>query len=437
MKKVLIITYYWPPSGGAGVQRWLKFVKYLRDFCWEPIIYTPENPEVPVIDSSLIQEIPSDITILKTKVWEPYHFYKRFTGRKKDERIQTAFLTEKKKSGLTEKISVWIRGNLFIPDARKFWIKPSVHFLKKWMGRNKVDLIVSTGPPHSMHLIAHKLKECFDIPWLADFRDPWTNIDFYKDLQLTHFADLKHRNLEKTVLQRADEISVISEGMRKDFNKIVPRHYHVITNGFDDDDFNNLMDITGKEKFTLAHIGSLVKTRNPLNLWRVLGELVNENASFAKDLDINLTGKVDFSVKQSIEEAGLTPFAHIIDYVPHNEVILTYNKASILLLLINNTPNAPLILTGKFFEYMAAKKPIICIGPVLGDAANILKETKTGVVYSFEETDALKKAILSIYHNFKSGKPEFVSSDIEKFSRKNLTKKLTELMDVMVIKTSE
>src|SRR5687768_9770887 len=173
-KKVLIITYYWPPSGGSGVQRWLKFVKYLRDYGWEPIVYTPSNPESPVNDDSLAKDIPSGITILKTEIREPYGLYKRFIGRKKDEKISAGFLTEKKKPKFAERIAVWVRGNFFIPDARKWWIKPSISFLSDYLTKNKVDAIVSTGPPHSMHLIAMGVKKKTGIKWLADFRDPWT-----------------------------------------------------------------------------------------------------------------------------------------------------------------------------------------------------------------------------------------------------------------------
>lgn len=171
MKRVLIITYYWPPSGGSGVQRWLKFVKYLREFGWEPVVYTPENPEMPSSDTSLLSEVSEDIEIIKTKIWEPYSFYKRFIGKKKSEKINTGFLSESKKPKLTEALSVWIRGNIFIPDARKFWIKPSVKFLKKYLADNPVDAMVSTGPPHSMHLIALGIKKSLNTPWIADFRD--------------------------------------------------------------------------------------------------------------------------------------------------------------------------------------------------------------------------------------------------------------------------
>ena len=207
MKRVLIITYYWPPSGGAGVQRWLKFVKYLRNYGWEPIVYTAENGEMPVIDPSLEKDIPNNTTVLKTKIWEPYSFYKTFIGKKQNEKINASFLSENKKPSLTEKISVWIRGNFFIPDARKFWIKPSVKHLSNYLKSNPVDAIISSGPPHSMHLIALGIKKQFPkLKWVADFRDPWTNIDFYKELMLTSASDRKHKQLEKEVLLHADSV---------------------------------------------------------------------------------------------------------------------------------------------------------------------------------------------------------------------------------------
>ena len=219
MKKVLIITYYWPPSGGAGVQRWLKFVKYLREFGWEPIVYTPENPEAPAVDESLLKDIPKNLTAIKRPIWEPYNLYKNFIGQKKDERINAGFLTEKKKPGLAEKISVWVRGNWFIPDARKLWITPSIKFLSDYLKRNPVDAIVSTGPPHSMHLIALGLKKKLNLPWLADFRDPWTNIDFYDKLMLTKASDVKHKKMELDVLKNANIITAIGWSMADDLKK--------------------------------------------------------------------------------------------------------------------------------------------------------------------------------------------------------------------------
>lgn len=429
MKKVLIITYYWPPSGGAGVQRWLKFVKYLREFNWEPIVYTPEHPEIPVIDESLNKDVPNDITVLKTPIWEPYDFYKKIIGKDKNEKISAGFLSENKKPKLTEKISVWIRGNFFIPDARKFWINPSVSFLSDYIKKNEIDAIVSTGPPHSMHLIALKLKDKFNIPWVADFRDPWTNIDFYKDLMLTSFADRKHKRLEKKVLTTADAILTIGKTMKDEFVGLGAKNVVVLTNGFDEQDTSSTLGIVKDEKFSLAHIGSFVKSRDPLFLWQVLSELVAEQTGFADDLEIKLVGKVDFSVLENIKKYRLNSYVNKIDYLPHQEVIKEQQRSQVLLLLLNDTPNSKGILTGKFFEYLSAKRPILCIGPMNGDAAEILNETKSGNIVEFEDKINLKKVILDYYRMYKNNGLEINSENLESFSRRNITGELSKLLN--------
>jgi len=422
MKKVLIITYYWPPSGGGGVQRWLKFVKYLRDFGWEPIIYTPENPEAPQTDESLLKEIPAEVKVLKAKVWEPYQLYKRFTGRKTNEKIQTAFLSEKKNPGLAEKWSIWIRGNLFIPDARRFWIKPSVKFLSKYLEDNPVDAIVSTGPPHSMHMIGLKLFRKLKTPWLADFRDPWTNIDYYHDLKLTSRADRKHHQLEKEVLETASAVTVVSPGMKAEFEAIVPRNYAVITNGFDAADFSDIsLSDPKSEKFCLAHIGSLVKTRNPEELWKALSFLIKTEEDFSAELEIRLIGKTDYFVKQSVQSYDLQQYITEIDYLPHNLVIQEQLNATVLLLLINRTPNAHLILTGKLFEYLGAARPVLCIGPAKGDAAKMIEDAGAGLVADFGDHETLAKHILSFYKAWKKGENLSKTIDNSRFERRNLT----------------
>jgi len=434
MKKVLIITYYWPPSGGGGVQRWLKFVKYFRQFGWEPIVFTPENPESPAEDISLLSEVPIGVEVITNRIWEPYSFYKKFTGKNKEEKIQTAFLSEKKSSqGMFEKLSIWIRGNLFIPDARRFWIKPSVKLLSRYLKNNKVDAIVTTGPPHSAHLIGLGLKINTGIPWLADFRDPWTNIDYYEDLNLGNRADRKHHQLEKRVLEKADAVAVISPGMEKEFGSIVARDYSTIPNGFDSDDLPNLShEKSIAKKFSLAHIGSLTKTRNPNNLWEALKQLLAENTAFAADLEIRNIGKMDFSAAESIKKYGLEGYLKLTDYLPHNEVIFAQHEASLLLLLINNTPNAKLILTGKIFEYLASKRPIICIGPVDGDAATVIRESGCGRVYDFEEVNKLKADLMGYYKLFKKGKLVGDCKNVAQFDRKNLTKKMGGMLDSIV-----
>jgi glycosyltransferase involved in cell wall biosynthesis len=428
MKRVLIITYYWPPSGGAGVQRWLKFVKYLRNEGWEPVIYTPENPEYPASDNSLSADIPTGIEIIRTPIWEPYSFYKKLVGAGKNERINAGFLSEKKRPGLAEKFSIWLRGNFFIPDARKFWIRPSVKFLTEYLSKHKVDAIVSTGPPHSMHMIALGVKKRTGLPWLADFRDPWTNIDFYHELMLSRWADRKHHRMEMSILRNADEVVVISNSMKSDFIRLLKREYTVITNGYDDTDMST-EKIAVDAKFSVAHIGTMVKTRNPDILWEALKAEVSENPGFAANLEIKLVGSVDYSVLERIDQAGLTKFVNRIPYLPHNEVVKIQQQSQVLLLLINDTPNARVILPGKFFEYMASGRPILCIGPFDGDAAQVIRETGTGYVIEKDDLIQMRATLQLLFSKFRSGDTAQHGSDIGRFSRARLTAQLAERLD--------
>lgn len=427
-KKALIITYYWPPSGGSGVQRWLKFTKYLRDFNWEPVIYTPENPEIPVEDSSLLNDIPEGITVLKKSIWEPYSFYKKFLGQKGEDKIQTGFLTEKKKPKRKEKISVWIRGNLFIPDARKFWTGPSVKYLTTYLKKNPVDIIISTGPPHSMHLIALGLKKKLNIPWLADFRDPWTNIDFYKDLKLTRWADKKHKKQEQLVIKNADSLIVVGATLKKEYLDMGAKNVSVITNGYDQDDFMN-DDVCLDKKFSIMHAGTITYSRNPQNFWLVLSELVNEHQDFAEDLEIKLIGKIDLSVNENIARLDLEKFVIKTNYLSHKEVIREQKRSHVLFLPINNTQNAKGIITGKLFEYLAAERPVLAIGPADGDAAEIINDTKAGLISGFGDNNRLKNNILALYHDYKKGKLQINTANVSKYSRKNLTGELAELLN--------
>ncbi len=429
MKKALIISYYWPPSGGAGVQRWLKFVKYLRDFDWEPVVFCPENPEYPETDSSLFADVPPSLEVLKLPIWEPYTLYKRFLGQKKGEKISAAFLSEKKKNKTLEDISVWIRGNLFIPDARKFWIRPAVKYLEKYLAAHPADVIISTGPPHTTHLIALALAGRTGTPWLADFRDPWTNIDFYKELKLSSRADKKHHKLELEVLQKASAVTVVSNTMASDFNKIHPRGYKVITNGYDQQDIAGDSVVTLDSKFSLAHIGTLASARNPLTLWKALRNLLVSDPALAADLEIKLVGKIDHSVITSLEEYGLTGFVRKIDYLSHDRVVVCQQQSQVLLLIINNTPNAGMILTGKFFEYMAAKRPILCLGPEDGDASLILEETRAGLLAGFDDVEKMEKHILHYYRMFQTNQLEVESRQTEKYSRRELTRELSQVLN--------
>jgi len=428
MKKVLILTYYWPPSGGAGVQRWLKFVKYLPEFGIEPVVYTHSNGEVPSIDKTLEKEIPKNVEVLKTEIWEPYATYKKLVG-KKDEKINTGFLSEKKtEKSRMQNFAVWVRGNFFIPDARKFWIKPSVKYLEEYIKENQIDCIISSGPPHSMHLIALGLKKKLDIPWIADFRDPWTNIDFYKDLKLSKWADKKHHSLERRVLEKSDYAISVGETLTNELVDLGAKRAKTITNGYDETDLTE-GQVGLDEKFSIAHIGSLTKTRNPDLLWKALSELCKENTQFANDLEIKLVGKIDYFVKEQTEKFKLDTYIRKITYIPHTEVILEQKKTHLLLLIVNDAPNAKGIITGKVFEYMASERPILALAPKGGDLEKVINDTHTGKCFAISEKEALKSFILEVYNKEYNYNPQ----NVNQFTRRKLTESLVSVINEVTL----
>lgn len=399
----------------------LKLVKYIRQFGWEPIVYTAKDAEYPVIDESLFKDIPEGVTVLRKEIREPYSLYKRFIGQKKNTRVYSGFLSENKKSSLAQRISVWLRGNLFIPDARMWWIKPSVKFLTRYLKENPVDAILSSGPPHTTHMIARGVKRKLNIPWLADFRDPWTRIDFYEQLHLTKFADAKHKRLEKSVLTEADKVVTVSWQWAEEFERLGGRKVDVITNGFDEDDYKG-NDVSVDNKFSLVHVGSVNPDRNPHTLWKVLRDLVETLPGFKEDLIIRLIGKNDASIYNSIEQHGLTPYLERVDYLPHSEVGREQQRAAVLLLLLNNTPNISGIIPGKVFEYLAAKRPVLVIGSPKGDSARIIRESHAGDVADFSDYESMRQHIGDAYSKYTSGSLHVNSKGIEQYSRKNMAK---------------
>lgn len=420
MKKALIITYYWPPAGGSGVQRWLKFVKYFRDFGIEPIIYTVENPNYPIVDESLAKDIPEGIEILKQPIWEPNNLL-AFFGKKKTE--SAGFLNPN--PSFFGKVLQYIRANYFIPDARKYWVKPSTGYLKNYLESNKIEVIITTGPPHSMHLIGLNLKKELNIKWMADFRDPWTEIDYFQQLPLTKKSLKKHQFLEGEVLKNADVVLVVGKTMRDKFSKF-NSNVVTVTNGFDGEISETSVELDSK--FTVTHIGLMNADRNPKMLWEVLSEIVGENKEFAADFELKLIGKADASVIDDISKYELSKNVKVIDYVTHDKVVEFQKKSQVLLLIVNNVPSANGIITGKIFEYLMAKRPILAIAPLNGDLADIIKETNSGVVIDFEDNQTLKKVILDLYSKFYEDKLIVDSKNITQFHRKELTRKVSELI---------
>ena len=418
--KALIITYYWPPAGGSGVQRWLKFVKYLQDFDVEPVVYTIADPKYPILDDSLGDQVPKNIEILRQPIWEPNNLLSFF---KKEKSQSAGFLNPN--PGVFGKIMQYIRANYFIPDARKFWIKPSVSYLEHYIQQNNIEVVITTGPPHSIHLIGLQLKEKLNIKWISDFRDPWTNIDYFHQLPLTKRAKATHIRMEKEVLEKSDAVLVVGETMKENYLKL-NKNINVITNGFDTDLTQNSKVILDR-RFTLTHIGMMNSDRNPKLLWKVLAEICAEDSKFKSDLKINLVGKVApqiISELQIFEKSTLD----FIAYLPHSEVRAYQQKSQMLLLVVNNVPSAKGIVTGKIFEYLEANRPILAIAPTDGDAAAIIKATNSGFVIDFEDETNLKRVILSNYQAFKKQELRVASKNIQQYHRKELTKKLATII---------
>ena len=421
MKKVLIITYYWPPAGGSGVQRWLKFTKYLPKYNWQPIIYTPKNPYFEVKDQALLNDIPAEAKIWKTPIWEPYALKDKLFG--KGSESQSAGVITNKKS-LKNKVLNWVRGNVFIPDPKIYWVKPSVKVLLKKMLEEDIHHIITTGPPHSMHLIGLGLKKAMpNLKWIADFRDPWSELDLLKEFQLNNSSMKKHKDLEKEVLQTADVTLTVSETWVKDLKRLGGDRVELITNGYDADDFELKPKIN--DKFIIGHYGLLNHLRNPKNLWKSLNSLCEENTEFNAKLEIHLSGNIDAEVIAEIESYScLKGKVKQLSYLSHAQVLEQYNQADVLLLLLFNSKSGIGNYPGKIFEYFAAQKPILAFGPKGSDTEKLITKTKTGKYFSYDEIE-LKNDILTFFMNEKN----FAFERMEGFSREKLTKDLSELLN--------
>ncbi|MDQ1164997.1 glycosyltransferase family 4 protein [Flavobacterium sp. SORGH_AS_0622] len=423
-KKLLIITYYFPPAGGPGVQRWLKFVKYLPEFDVQPIVYVPENPTYPIVDEGLVSEISDKVIVLKNKIWEPYQLASVFS-KNKTKKISSGIFPQKKKQTFLDKTFLWVRGNLFIPDARVFWVKPSVSYLEKYIQENNIDTIVTSGPPHSLHLIGLELQQKLKVKWFADFRDPWTTIGYHKALRLSSYAEKKHKSLEHKVLNSADEIIVTSKTTKTEFEAITNKPITVITNGYD---VETVEKQTLDSKFSLAHIGSFLSDRNPPFLWEVLVELLKEVPEFKSHLEIKLIGAVSQEVLDAIKDHQLNDYLNLLGYVSHQEAVAHQRKSQVLLLIEINSEDTKSIIPGKLFEYMVSNRPIIAIGPQGSDFADIVTQTNTGVFFDYSEKAKLKSVILDFFNQFLEGKLQAHGIGLQQYSRKNLTKQLSQLI---------
>lgn len=424
LKKVLIIAYYWPPAGGPGVQRWLKFVKYLPEFGIQPHVYVPENPTYPIVDAALENEVSAKAIIVKRKIIEPYGLASIFS-KNNTQKISSGIIPNQRKQSFLQKMLLYVRGNAFIPDARILWVKPSIRFLEKYIVENEIDTIITTGPPHSLHLIGLGLKEKLDLKWIADFRDPWTTIGYHNELKLSQSSARKHKELESKVLKSADSILVTSATTKKEFQELTNQPIHIITNGYD---VEKITKLPLDKKFTIAHIGSFLSQRNPRILWKCLKEIIKETPSFKDDLQLKLIGAVSQEVLETIAEFRLDSYVNNLGYLSHKEAITQQRSSQVLLLIEINSEITKSIIPGKLFEYMASERPILALGPENSDFESIIKSTNTGVFHQYEEYDELKQTILEFYQKYKTQSLNVHAVGLQQYSRRNLTKQLAEVI---------
>ena len=439
MKRVLIISYYWPPTGGSGVQRWVKFAKYFPAEGWQPVIYTPENPEQLAVDASLEAEVPAEAEVIRRRIVEPYEMYKKLlrkSGHSK-EAVEVNPVNAQNKSFL-QKVAMWIRGNFFLPDPRCLWIRPSVKFLKEYLKEHPVDLIVSTGPPQSMHLIGRLLAKETGLPWIADFRDPWTKIFYFKHLQMTRTTVKWHKKMEKKVLDDATVVVAVSPLVQQEFQAMTQTPVELITNGFDECDFTATKNTEANggpdREFVITHTGLFAADGNPTVLWDVLAEKCSKDESFKKLMKIRLVGKTDEQILKSIEDAGLSGNLEDMGYQPHAVAVEQQRKASLLILPLRKEPEYKAVLPGKLFEYLASWRPVLGIGQTDGAMSMILNNTKTGFVLNWDDKMSIEKYIDICWKDHLNGRLSVEDADISQFTRRNLTRRMAQLFDKLIEK---
>jgi len=423
MKKILIITYYWPPSGGAGVQRWLKFSKYLPEFGYTPIILTVDEKEASYaqLDYSLLQEVDPTLQVYKTKTFEPYNLYRKLSKKKE---IPYGGFSNQKKITLFERFSRLIRGNLFVPDPRKGWNRYALKKALDLISSEQIDVVVTSGPPHSTHLIGNRMKERTGIRWIADFRDPWTDIYYYKELYHAGLATWFDKQLEKKVLSHADKIITVSEEVGKLLLKKIPgtgEKIVVIPNGYDEADFENVT-IVPNEFFTITYTGTISTGYRIDQFIEAISQLPDR---VKNQMKIRFVGNVPDEILNLFDLKNLGAMVEVLGYIPHEEAVKQMVNASLLLMAIPDSPDNKGIVTGKFFEYLAAKRPILAIGPLGGDVDILIRKCRAGKLFSYEEKEKMGQFILEIFEKVQNGSFRSETTGAEKYTRRNLTQDLS------------
>jgi len=427
-KKVLIFTYYWPPAGGVAVQRFLKFSKFLPEFGWEPIIVTVNNGSYPYYDESLLKEVSPALKVYRTKTFEPFELYNLLRG-KKGKTMPLVTVGANQHKTFFQKLTEYIRANFFVPDARKGWVPYALKQAEEILKTEKIDAIITTGPPHSAHLIGLKLKEKYPVKWIADFRDPWTKIVYNEMLPRTESTRQKDKALETAVLKTADHVVVISPGMKEQFEDRA-KNISVIFNGYDEDNFlaeTKLVSVEKEDDFTIRYLGNLMASQNTKNLWKAMAEL---KANGAK-IKLEFTGRVDDEIQNSIAGEGLKDITTYHPFTNQQTAINLTRGASLLLFAIFNLPDSKLVITGKIFEYLASCSEIISFGPTDGDASVILNTVGRKPMIGFNDYAETLNQLKAAYAYWQQHGHAFKYTDrsFEKFSRRNQSSALAVLLN--------
>ncbi len=426
----MIVSYYWPPAGGVSVQRWLKFAKYLPEFGVEPILFVPSGARYPFVEHDLMDQIDPDLEVHEVPILELRHYYSKLIGkfskektRRKD--IDGLFYTPPESRTLKQNLSLWVRSNLVFPDARATWIRPCVKAVSAYIRKHPIDVLITTGPPHTCHVIGLKLRSRFpNLKWIADFRDPWTNNEWFSRMPLTRWSLKRHQAVERQVLMAANHVLTVSWSWSQEFQNNGAKSVSVITNGYDPIDLENVQ-MEQSEKFVISHIGTLNPDRNPHQFWAILRKLIDANPELGENLEIRLVGHVGQAVKDSIEHYGLGSNVTYLGFIPHRKAMKEMKAARLLLLLINDdVNNARGRLPAKLYEYMAVGAPIVVFGPSSGDINRVLGPS---IVLGSDAAASsnISKLILDLF----SGKiPPKVKYDNTLYERRGLSAKMSELI---------
>lgn len=426
---ILLLAFYWPPAGGPGVQRWLKMTKYLVRMGVKVTVYTPRNPDWFAVDESLVPEVPPDVEVLRRKIFEPYRALRRLAGRTPNQGTQAVASGDR--PGLLKRLALKARAELFIPDARCGWIAPSTRYLTRWLQAHPVDAVISTGPPHSMHLIARNLHQCLHIPWVADFRDPWLELDYMHHLPFSKRSWKKHALLEKQTVTLPNEVLVVSPQMQRNYQNAYHRPVRVVYNGYDPEDFTGLPPLDYQRPFTITYMGDMNADRAPSALWQAVANLKPRLALTPDNFAIDIYAHPLPIVAQRIAEAGIAPLVHFLPPVPHQQLPAVVTQAALLLLTINQVPNAKGILTGKLFEYLAAQRPILGIGTREGDAAQLLQQTNAGVMFEYNDCEGIERFLRDAWQAYQARQLNVHSSAYQRYSRQAQAQLVKALLDAL------